>query len=118
MSDHAASEAWRQVIKREEKQHLRQLQPERAADLESVSSRAPSVSASAVSSIRSQHLEDRLDRIASQVAPLRNRGSVSGRASVRPGTGLSATSSVLSRELDAERQRRLDAENEVTRLKK
>jgi hypothetical protein len=129
----AQSEAWRQVIKREEKQTLRQ----HLRDTESLHSahKAPSSCGSfrpPPSVLSDAEVNDRLDRISEKVGGLRNKGSVKGDAT-RPGTGLSSrpgtslslsgfsnisqTSSALAMELDAEKQRRVDAENEVVRLR-
>jgi hypothetical protein len=132
----AQSEAWRQVIKREEKQTLRQHL--RDTDSQCSAQKAPSSCGSfrpPPSVLSDAEVNDRLDRLSEKVTGLRNKGSVKGAPArpERPGTGLSsrpgtslslsgfsnisATSSALAMELDAEKQRRLDAENEVARLR-
>jgi hypothetical protein len=134
----AQSEAWRQVIKREEKQTLRQLRGE--TDSQYSAPRAPSSCGSfrpPPSVLSDAEVNDRLDRLSEKVTGLRKGGSVKATAArlERPGTGLSGssrpgtslslsgfsnisqTSSALALELDAEKQRRVDAENEVARLR-
>jgi hypothetical protein len=131
----AQSEAWRQVIKREEKQQLRQHL--RDTDSQHSAQKAPSSCGSfrpPPSVLSDAEVNDRLDRLSEKVTGLRNKGPGSVKAATtRPGTGassrpgtslslsgfsnISQTSSALAIELDAEKQRRVDAENEVARLR-